>query len=102
MDIHETVNAGNSLEEDAPTYRVNFWSDMGRGSWGLEAFTLHSASNVTEVLEWAEQTSQGRRYEVFVEVEGEEPTPYEVERTTPLIRLLGEDPNADGSPHWFA
>lgn len=101
MDVHETVQAGNSFEEDSPTYRVNFWSDMGRGSWGLEAFILHSPSDVTEVLEWAEQNRQGRRYEIFVEVEGEEPTQYTVERSAPLIRLLGEDPTADDSPHRF-
>lgn len=98
MHASETVHAEPRDSVEAPAYRVNFWQlSPSRGSWSLDAYVLTDAKDVTEVLTWAEMTADGRRFEVFAEVDDEPVSAYEKPRTASLVRLFGSNPNAGES-----
>ena len=81
-----TVHAEPQQVTDSPVYRVNFWSQPPRGfGWPLDAYALVDARDVHEVIEWAEERAEGRKVEIFVEVD-EEPDGLEADAMT-----LGRD-----------
>ncbi|MCD1285735.1 MULTISPECIES: hypothetical protein [unclassified Brevibacterium] len=87
--------------DDSPTYRVNFWERYGNESWSLEAFVLSDAEDVREVLEWALEHANGRRIELFVEIEVEPFTSFSAPRKTDLLRLYGSDPTEGDTSFTF-
>lgn len=89
-----TVHAEPTQELDAAVYRVNFWELLGE-AWALDAFVLTEVASVAEVLNWAEATAAGRRFEVFVELDAASEAVHEfhVPRKANLLRLAGENPN---------
>lgn len=58
----------------------------------LEAFVVTDAADVTEVVRWAEESSDGRRVEIFAEMD-HEPVRRGVPRRAGLVRLMGSNPN---------
>ncbi len=93
MRAHETVHSECSYQDDAPTYRVNFWERDGTTAWNLQAFVLSDVDNVQEALGWVKRHESGRLAELFVEIDNEEIHPFGTPRKTDLIRLYGFDPN---------
>jgi hypothetical protein len=92
MRAYETVHAEPNDSIDRPSYRVNFWSPSG-STWGLDAWVLVEARDINEVLQWAEKQAEGRRFEVFVEMDEEPLKSFHSPRTSGLIRLYGSNPN---------
>lgn len=100
MQIISTSHSEASSCIEDPVYRVNFWSrESPETAWNLEAFTLSKTEGVNEVLEWAENDTQRRQFEIFVEAE-DEPTEFGRQAATSgfprkasLIRLAGTNPN---------
>lgn len=89
-----TVHAEPQQVTDAPVYRVNFWQQPPPGfGWPLDAYALVDARDVHEVLAWAEERSEGRKIEIFVEVDEEPERGFSAPRKTNLIRLVGYNPN---------
>lgn len=79
--------------ETRPVYRVNFWAPSPTGAWNLDAFILSGAADMIEVLKWVESQRDGRKVEVFVEVDSEPSASADVQRGSALVRILGEDPD---------
>jgi hypothetical protein len=71
-------------EVDQPDYRMYFFESNGRS----DEYHLIGAQDVAEVLGWATENANDRRYVVYVLTDfgsgSEQPV---------LIRLLGRDPN---------
>ncbi|WP_232331589.1 hypothetical protein [Agromyces laixinhei] len=98
MQAFETVHAEPRDSVESPGFRVNFWQRPSpETAWSLDAYVLSGAQDVDEVLRWVDEHAQGRRFEVFAEMEVEQVKAFAEPRTTPLLRLLGEDPNAGES-----
>ena len=93
MRITPTVHAEPEDYKEYPTYRVNFWQRSQGQGYNLEAFVISGALDITQVQEWILNHSEGRPYELFVEVDGTAPDNYRTPRTSTLIRLKGRDPN---------
>lgn len=93
MRVSETVHAEPAFSIDAPNYRVNFWKRSAEGAWALEALVLTEVRSVIEALEWVEEHSNGRRFELFAECREEAVGAFARPRTSGLVRLLGENPN---------
>ena len=93
-----TVHAEPRENIESPVYRVNFWQKpaAGRG-WSLDAYALTDAEDITEVLRWVNENAHGRRVEVFAETDDEPEGSFQTPRKTGLVRLLGSNPNAEGS-----
>lgn len=91
----ETVHAEPRDQLDEPGYRVNFWQPTPQGAWALDAYALLGAADVDEVLRWIEAKADGRRFELFAEVDTEAAGPFLQPRKAALVRLLGSNPNAD-------
>ena len=102
MRIDETVHSGGSYIDDSPTYRVNFWEGDGKLGWNLQAFVLSETSSVQEVIDWVRTHENGRRVELFVEVDDEAIHAFDDPREADLIRLLGANPNEDVEPLRFS
>lgn len=89
-----TVHAEPQQVTDTPVYRVNFWQQPPPGfGWPLDAYALVDARDVHEVISWAEERSEGRKIEIFVEVDQEPEGEFSAPRKTDLIRLAGCNPN---------
>lgn len=89
-----TPHSEASVLFDACAYRVNFWeSTAGSDAWALDAFVLTEARDVRDAIEWIERHAHGRRFELFVELDAEPVGAPELPRKTPLVRIIGEDPN---------
>lgn len=102
MKVFETSHSESHYNIDSPNFRVDFWqkpSPSGYNkAWSLDAYMLTGAEDVTEVLQWANDNANGRRFEVFVEIDDTEPVgKFETPRKTSLVRLLGTSPNAGES-----
>ena len=63
----------------------------------MDAYALAEAEDITEVLRWVNEQADGRRFEVFAEMNEQPLGSFQTPRTTGLIRLLGSNPNA-GEP----
>lgn len=95
MRVTETVHAEPRDSIDSTAYRVNFWQrPPAEQSWSLDAYVLTEVDDVTEVLRWVDEHANGRRVEVFAEMDWEPVGPFELPRTAGLVRLLGDNPNA--------
>lgn len=90
-----TDNDRASTQSNAYSYRVNFWVKPPRKnwSWSLDAYILFGVPDVREVLAWVDEHSKGRQAEVFIELDGEPPTPFETPRRANLVRIMGTNPN---------
>jgi hypothetical protein len=83
-----SVNEGR-WEAVATAYRVYFWSKMSDPEppelplWRCEARRLAGAADVAEVLAWAKEDADARRFTVYAEVDG----PPEG-----LVQVFGVDP----------
>ena len=90
-----TDNDRASIQSNAYSYRVNFWVKPPRKnwSWSLDAYILFGVPDVREVLAWVDEHSKGRQAEVFIELDGEPPTPFETPRRANLVRIMGTNPN---------
>ncbi|MCC3265264.1 hypothetical protein [Arthrobacter gengyunqii] len=78
-----------TLEIDAPSYRVYFWTENGaKEEWEL------SGADLYEVLEWIRSTASGRSYSLWATTR----SPGNV----CLVRLQGIDLDADAEswPVW--
>ncbi|MGP5030727.1 hypothetical protein ACTXJG_04720 [Glutamicibacter arilaitensis] len=96
----ETDHAEPSEMVPFPNYRVNFWEKRSpECSWSLDAYVLLDVAEINEVLDWAREHANARPYEVFAEFDDEEIHELATPRTTPLIRLFGEDPNDPNSKY---
>jgi hypothetical protein len=51
-------------EVSSPTYRVYFWRRVG-GGYHSEEFQLSGASDIRDVLAWAEERAEGRTFTVY-------------------------------------
>ncbi|MBP3036920.1 hypothetical protein J2M53_11755 [Arthrobacter sp. zg-ZUI100] len=72
MRAYETDHAEPRESMDSPNYRVNFWVKPRPGyGWNLDAYVLTEAGDITEVLRWVEEHADGRRFEVFAEIDEE-------------------------------
>jgi len=90
----ETVHAEPRDSLDSPSYRVNFWQRSSpEHAWNLDAYALTEVEDITEVLRWVDEHADGRRFEVFMEMDEEPARSFQSPRRTGLIRLLGRDPN---------
>lgn len=76
-------------EDNDPTYRVYFWtrheapdSDPASAAWASDEYEITGATDVREVLEWAD--ADGRDYVAYARNDDEE--------GPGLIRLVGQDP----------
>lgn len=79
----EPIDPRYSNEEiEKPVYRVDFWDPLQVS----EEWRLTNASNVFEVLSWADARKGSRHYVLYVEYLTEEPT-------CGLARLTGTDPS---------
>lgn len=87
----ETVHAENRDQIDSPVYRVNFWQ-QGQG-WLLDAHVLFDAQDVGQALDWANQNSRGRQFELFVEMDCQPESKFSAPREAGLVRLFGTNPN---------
>lgn len=93
-----TVHDEPRKSVDWPVYRVNFWQKPASGrAWSLDAYALTDADDITEVLRWVDEHACGRRVEVFAEMDDEPEGSFPIPRKTGLVRLLGRNPNAEGS-----
>ena len=90
-------------EEDRPTYRVYFWHQLpappgfpqDRVGYQCDEHRLVGATDVNEVLAWAEGKRQGDdTYTLYVEVDVSQPAAGEVG----LVRLAGVDPTVRTGP----
>lgn len=98
MHVIETVHAEPRETLYSPCYRVNFWQQPHPGfAWNLDAYALSGAEDVSEVLRWADEHSDGRPFEVFAELDDEPDEAFQNPRKTALIHLLGSNSNA-GEP----
>jgi hypothetical protein len=73
-------------EVSSPTYCVYFWRRVG-GGYHSEEFQLSGASDVREVLGWAEERAEGRTFTAYALVENALGEPG-------LVQLAGVDPTA--------
>ncbi|MGX5359130.1 hypothetical protein [Kocuria sp. KH4] len=97
MRVLETIHAEPKSFVDSPIYRVNFWQQpVPEGAWMLDAYILVDVKDINEVIFWVGEHSQGRRFEIFAEVEEWPVGRFGVPRKTGLLRLLGNDPNEEG------
>lgn len=102
MRVFETIHAEPRETVYSPCYRVNYWQQPHPGiAWNLDAYALTGAKDITEVLRWADEHSNGRSFEVFAEIDDEPEGSLQNPRKSGLIRLLGSNPNA-GEPHEIA
>lgn len=95
-----TVHSEPLWDERSPTYRIDIWhrSTTANGSWALEAYVLEEAEDIREVLAWVDDhVSGGQVVEVFVETERESVGSFQTPRKTPLVRILGRNPNDNES-----
>lgn len=77
-------------EVDHPAYRVYFFVQPDPGppsGWASDEWEITGA-DVDEVLTWARENADGRRFIVYVRVDHGD--------GLGLVRLLGSDPNAVG------
>ncbi|MCM3657552.1 hypothetical protein M3147_09845 [Agromyces mediolanus] len=98
MHAFKTVHAEPRDSVESPVFRVNFWQRNSPGAaWSLDAYVLTDIRDVNEVLRWVDLHADGRRFEVFAEMDPEPVGAFQEPRTTSLLRLIGEDPNAGDS-----
>ena len=89
-----TTHSEPRLLETRAVYRVDCWNLAPGGAWGLDAFVLTEAADVTEALQWvSENLRTGSKFELYVEVDAEPIRTPGTPRTSHLIRLAGENPN---------
>ena len=89
----KTVQAEPRDFLDSPSYRVNFWQRSSpEHAWNLDAYALTEVEDIPEVLRWVDEHADGRRFEVFVEMDEEPARSFQSPRRTGLIRLLGSNP----------
>jgi hypothetical protein len=76
-------------EVPEPIYRVCFWDcpapERADSMWTSDEWQLEG-SDIDEVLAWAQAKAEGRRFVVYAEVTGGQPS------GLGLVRLLGTDP----------
>ena len=63
----------------------------------MDAYAITDAVDITEVLRWVDENSDGRRFELFAEMDEQPEESFASPRTSGLVRLLGSNPNA-GEP----
>ena len=90
-----TSHSEEGYRVTTPVYRVNFWERPAADlAWNLDAHILVDAPDVAAVLAWAANHADGRRYEILVEADGDtEIADPHAPRRSPLVRLLGVNPN---------
>lgn len=94
MRVFGTVHAEPRESIESPGFRVNFWQRQSpEAAWSLEAFALTDVRDVREAIDWAEDHAQGRRFELFAEVDSQPESEFDLPRTTAILRLLGNNPN---------
>ncbi|WP_198295437.1 hypothetical protein [Diaminobutyricimonas sp. LJ205] len=86
------LHAEPRVSVDSPAYRVNFWQRSGL-AWSLDAYALTEVEDIAEVLRWVDEHADGRRFEVFAEMDDEPEGSFQSPRMAGLIRLLGANPN---------
>ena len=87
LDAHKVDPRDTQWEIDQPPYRVHFFERRGaqQPTWESEEWELN-ASDVTDVLAWAEATSRDRPHVVYAYVSSDS--------GSGLVRLFGSDPNS--------
>ena len=80
------------LQQDEAVYQVHFWSRPGGADtmWRREEYRLEGATDLREVLAWAEREAAGRRFTLYVEAV--------VDDELSLLHLTGDDPTRLPSP----
>lgn len=91
MRAFETVHSEPRNSVDSTRYRVDFWEE-GVG-WALDAYVLVDVEDLSEALRWVNEHSNGRRFELFAEMDHEPVLPFGTPRTAGLVRLMGRSPN---------
>jgi hypothetical protein len=76
-------------EINHPAYRVNFWAGGPESGWASDEREIEDA-DVDEVLSWARNNAEGRRFVLYARVGGQHPGD-----EPGLVRLLGTDPSAE-------
>jgi hypothetical protein len=86
MDCRPVDPRDTRWELSSPVYRVYFWLRLPQGGYASDEFELRGASDVREVLSWAEQRAEDRTFTVYalVDAPGERG----------LVQLAGVDPTA--------
>lgn len=74
-----------------PAYRVSFWAVPDRASY---EWRITDATDVYEVIAWAEAERGERTYELFIEHVDRASGSGERMKELGLIRLAGDDPTA--------
>jgi hypothetical protein len=76
-------------EDPHPAYRVYFWRQLRsqdpRSGWESDEWEIGDA-DVDEVLSWARNNAQGRRFVIYVSIVND------LAHGPGLVRLLGSDP----------
>jgi hypothetical protein len=85
MDARPVDPRDTEWEVSSPAYRVYFWRQRS-GGYESEEFQLEGATEVGEVLGWAEERAEARTFTVYAVVDalGERG----------LVQLAGIDPTA--------
>lgn len=53
--------------DEHPCYRIDFWERPAPGyAWNSDVWLVDDAPDVSTVLAWAEEHSQGRRFQLLV------------------------------------
>lgn len=88
---HKPVSVDDDRwEHEATVYRVYFWKQISfpeppdKPMWFCDPQQILGASDVVEVLGWAEANADGRRFTVYVEVNRG--------TNTGLVHIYGIDP----------
>ena len=81
MESKEVDPRTATWEDDHPTYRVYFWGE----AMASYEYELTGASDVQEVLQWAENNRRGRTYTAYVVAMGDK-------GQDGIVRLCGADP----------
>jgi hypothetical protein len=92
METHPADPRDVVREVTEPKYRVYFWSQLGPDelAWKSDEWELTAAADVSEVLEWAKENSNGRSFVMYAVVRAED--------GPVLVQLQGTDPTAQPMP----
>ena len=89
-----------TYESDAPAYWVIFWSQPPRPpdvpadvliGYHSDEFRISGATDVFDVVRWADSDTDGRDYTLYCEV-------IENDGAVTIARLAGNDPTRGGDP----